>query len=892
MVRSNFYTQPYRKELEIYTEFSGGMNSFAPNGDLRDNELTMIKNKDLGNRGSLLRRTGMTKFKNSPVDGKGQGYFRYYKEDGTYDEILATNGKLYTKQEITQFVNPVIENKTTAETLTLTGTFNDGDVIYKQSGQYYKEITKKEVVLDGSLAWVYSGDFAGYKEVFLTGFSNSIYAPNTAQVVKYNGNILPYSSTLVDTINWSNVGQLSIRIADTDSGWGETYVPTVDEIKAYFNGWKMHDVNSSGNVYNSGTKYWAKINRTSSVFGVDYSVTTLPTTVNDSLNWQPYKLTYDLATPEGVLQTTTGSMTINTGDELLIISITDSETGNSITVIATDRFRIGSVMKVMEQIISGLSSFQTTRPIEAVQYQDKMYIATGTKLVVYDGLTFTVAVPYAPTALEGLYYGFNALAADPVNYMTDGVSAGIQAAGMTFDKRYGIVNEPVTVSGYYLAPAGYSMEYQYEYRTSDMTADTWTVGRAYGTTKAWSFTPTKILDHQLRVTVRKVGTTTPTSFYMIPKYTVKAAPDPTELNPDTDNIDDCNRILVHADRIVFYGDDVNKDMIYISHIENPLYFPVPNCIRFENPKNESLQIVMKYRDKLVAMTDTTIQALYGTSPADYTKVMLNTQVGCIAPYSAVVVENVIYFLSYDGVYRLKQVGMTEDRANVDKIDTKISNLVPRDKDAYAVFHDLQYHLVFPSKKQRFRFYNEFGAWVMDESEKLNLSSLYIFDNSLYAQSVSTGDIFKFDKTVYNDDGYVYMEEIQTKGYHFGQPYHPKTMRQLLFSISPKMGDFKAKLSWYLDNVPKIEAVSGEAVVGQDGYVTWDSKEQDNINVLAGAKLGTMILGESVLGEMDKVLVKQSLNGKGYEVKFTLRQDKDGPNEIFGWSFIFKVKKPK
>lgn len=644
MVRSNYYTQPYRKELEVYTEFSGGMNSFAPNGDLRDNELALIKNKDLGNRGSFLRRYGMVKTVTSSAQINGQGYFRYYRNDGTYDEIEAVNG-----------------------------------------------------------------------------------------YIEMNG---------------------------------------------------------------------------------------------------------------------------------------------------------------IPQSISGLTSFQTTRPVEAAQVYNKLYIATGTKLVVYDGTNFSVATPYLPTALEGLYYGFNALLPDPVNFMSDSEGGtGISASGVTFNTRYGLVNTPVNVTGVTVAPAGWVLEYKLEYRTKNMTEGTWTLFKDWNSSKIFTFTPTTTDEHQFKFTVRQVGQTVE-SFYQIPKYTVKAAQEAEDISPDVTNIHGCNRILVHYNRVFIYGDSNNNNMVYVSHNDNPLYFPVPNCLRFDNPKNEALNTIIHYRDKLVAMTDTSIQALHGKSPADFQRVVLNTQVGCIAPLSAVVVENFIYFLSQDGVYYLKQVGTTEDRANVAKLDTNISNIVPRDKNACGTFHNLQYHLVFPNQHKRFRFYNELNAWVMDDSPKLDFVNMYVHENLLYAQSKTNGNILKFDSTVFNDDGHVYEEEVVTKSYNFNQPYHPKTMRELLIYLSPNLGNFKAKLNVYVDGLPTLESSSGEAVINEDGYVTWDPTDKDNLFTPDGTRLGEWKLGENPLGSVENALIKQPLNGKGLQVKLTLHQDSGQPNEIFGFAFIFKVKKPK
>jgi hypothetical protein len=645
MARKDYYTQPNEKKLEVFDNFIGGMNSVAPNENLSDIELAFIKNKNIGNRGSLTRRHGMVKHIESVGSASGRGYFRYYKQDGTYDEILSVNG------------------------------------------------------------------------------------------------------------------------------------------------------------------------------------------------------TFEL---NGVTQT-----------------------------------------------VSGMDSiYQTIKPIEAIQFQNKMYFATGTKLVMYDGAQFSVVEPHKPTSLEALYYGFNALHPDPSNYMSDGVSPGVEAAGMTFSKRYGVVNESVTITGHVNAPVGELLQYKLEYRTTNMMEGAWALIQDWGSTKVIDFTPLEATDYQFRFSVRKNGDDNTKTSYLIPKYKVKSSADPNDITPDVANIHKCNRILMHGNRVFLYGDETNKDMVYISHLNNPTYFPVPNCLRFENPKNESLNVLLHYRDRLVAMTDSTIQSLLGKSPLEYERVVLNTDIGCIAPYSAVVVENFIYFLSQDGVYMLKQVGTVEERANVTKIDTAISNMIDRDKNACGIYHNLEYHLVFPYKDKRFRYYNEFGSWVYDESYKLNFVNMWTYGGKLYAQDIYGGDVFKFDETVFTDDGYVFEEEIQTKAYTFGQPYHPKTLRELLVAVSPEYGNYVAKLQVYADNRHIVSSKKGTTSINENGEVVWTETDEPNLLAYEGAILGEWELGKNPLGHTDSVVVKQRLSGKCYQVRLVITQKEDHQNEFFGFAIIFKLKKPK
>ena len=118
--------------------------------------------------------------------------------------------------------------------------------------------------------------------------------------------------------------------------------------------------------------------------------------------------------------------------------------------------------------IEGLENgFQTERKIEAVQYKGIMYIATGTRLVQYDGDVAKVVEPYKPRPLEALYVGTNGLADNPDDFMQDGESEHLRVDGVTFNNRYGIVNEPIRLTAYISKPPGTDVEYKFEKRTEE-----------------------------------------------------------------------------------------------------------------------------------------------------------------------------------------------------------------------------------------------------------------------------------------------------------------------------------------------------------------------------------------------------------------------------------------
>lgn len=521
------------------------------------------------------------------------------------------------------------------------------------------------------------------------------------------------------------------------------------------------------------------------------------------------------------------------------------------------QLEIEGIVKVIEGLPTG---FQTERPIEAVQYYDKMYFATGTKLIQYDGTKFSVVEPYKPQPLEALYIGTNGLADKPNEYLSDGIGSTLQLTGVIFSSRYGVMNEPFTLTAYHSKKAEDEVEYQFEYRYPFMEDGKYHIGQDWSSSKTWSHVAEGEGDMQFRINARVKGGTVASAQYLVPQYTVKPAPDPNDIEPDFGGIHTCNRILVHWDRLILYGDTTNFNTIHISHAKNPAYFPVPNNLRFETTKNEPLNTIVRFRDYLVTFTDNSIQALFGKSPRDYRRVVLNTSVGCIAPKSAVVMDNYIVFLASDGVYYLKSVGYVDDKANVARLDTNISNIMPIERDACAIVENDQYHIVFPQREERYRYYKTLGSWVKDESPYLDLSTLYVHDNLLYGQR-ENGEMVQFDEMTYKDMDHVYKAVIETKYFDFGQPYHRKKMKELQITATSTEKEHIANVKLFIDGMNNVTDVI-------EHKVKFEPTEDYNTFVS-----------------------KIKITGSCLRAKIQVEHELDEYIQLLGMAFIFKTKKP-
>lgn len=191
------------------------------------------------------------------------------------------------------------------------------DTLFQRDGKYWKQAWFKMMDLTGDLKWLRSGGSTGFKVVALqlSNIRDSNSDFTTHKVVKYDGKIIGVGN-FTDVINNADVsyvdgtGLFKLSIPIADSGWGDSYNPSDDEIRAYFYGWKMGDQN--GNFYEgNGQRYWTARNE----FGTGTTTTTtvLPTQPNYFGGWKPYKLQYQLVTPTVEEIASEGGITLHEG---------------------------------------------------------------------------------------------------------------------------------------------------------------------------------------------------------------------------------------------------------------------------------------------------------------------------------------------------------------------------------------------------------------------------------------------------------------------------------------------------------------------------------------------------------------------------------------------------
>ncbi|MDK8191554.1 hypothetical protein QP794_15815 [Paenibacillus sp. UMB7766-LJ446] len=213
----------------------------------------------------------------------------------------------------------------------LTGT--NADEVFEKDGQHFKLSKWKKITLNSNYSYTFFNSYTGGKCVRLTydiADRNKNVLPT---VTKFNGSYLSAGSPSLYVDQYSrgdwDTGAggafLGIGVSTADSGWGDSYTPTGDEIKAYFMGWKMFlnnqpDVSKPYNGEAAG-KAWCPLDSIYMSGGAaSFYTNTLPlspitvATYTRHMQWTPYQLVYQLATPTVEPITSEGQLTLIEGN--------------------------------------------------------------------------------------------------------------------------------------------------------------------------------------------------------------------------------------------------------------------------------------------------------------------------------------------------------------------------------------------------------------------------------------------------------------------------------------------------------------------------------------------------------------------------------------------------
>lgn len=619
--------------------------------------------------------------------------------------------------------------------------------------------------------------------------------------------------------------------------------------------------------------------------------------------------------------------------------------------------------------------FQTEYCVEAVQYKEWLYVATGTRLVrikvVYSSLTVStitaeVVTPATTTFQQVMYQGMNALADTPAAMIVDNDAgtvfraAGIipteTTTGRILSGQNIAVSKPFTLTAYYerLTTTTTPLKYKWEYKLNGVESQVWAAvsgaGAIYGTgNKSITFTPEVVGSYDFRVYIQEhTGSTTVTT--SLSGFEVVQSPPNYDLQiPDItstgyNQLQRCTRCLVYKDQLMLYNPvylsteaslpDL-RDRLYISDIAKFDYFPQSYIWSFNAAGGQSVRKVLLYRTSLLVFTQDTVQMLQGDNPSNFSRLMINTQLGAHFYGSVQVVQNQVFFFSKQGLMAIQPNPYAVDNLNVVAIDTQIKSQLATDflssandtlgrpyRSVFSVVHNEQYWLYSPFNVL-YRYHYKRKVWTKDTFTGMTslTGSIYpvlcYFANPFSGTTVtiaelhnSTGKFLIQDSNVYSDDGTyansytsssnvytngaAYTMEATTKFFDFSAGYNFKKLKR--FYVMAK--HFNSTTNLYVtiqaDTQVVLTPESGQAVttLTPNGDVTtWVVTTTPNIKDYVGTVIGSWIVGTSVLGDFPTSVSKTSVRAKARRISVTIQHSDTEPCEVYGFGFEFREKRP-
>ncbi len=196
-------------------------------------------------------------------------------------------------------------------------------------GQYYKVSNHYRYSLTGdNISIITSANYSGYKWIRL----QLPVAPlkDTGYMIKFDGSIISRVNqgaapskmdqhVILDRSD-SVPNSILVTVANSDSGWGEDYVPSAEEIKAYFYGWVMGTQASNGTFtigYNkTGTKAWRGLVNDNGSGSVDLPRTYFRDQYSQP-DWKPYELMYKRSIAINASVSSEGTLSLVKGDNVI-----------------------------------------------------------------------------------------------------------------------------------------------------------------------------------------------------------------------------------------------------------------------------------------------------------------------------------------------------------------------------------------------------------------------------------------------------------------------------------------------------------------------------------------------------------------------------------------------
>lgn len=539
---------------------------------------------------------------------------------------------------------------------------------------------------------------------------------------------------------------------------------------------------------------------------------------------------------------------------------------------------------------------------------------------------------YRPTAIEVSNIGFNILAGNPLEYYdnTQGQANAIRGVFYTLD------NEPIQVIPFNksfkinIIASGSGTIESPKYREDN--------GEIDETINPYKTLPGSFNNDHSVFTCEGLDVNTPNNIEIViekgdTEFITYAKMGNTQIN-DLNKISTISPLVLSSkyckvinNQLVLFG---GHGYLFFSEYDNFYYFPNYNNLYAAETENESVVGMTYFRQYYAIFTNKRIKRMSGAFGSDdFGLYPLNDYIGCTNPRTIKQIQNYIYFLSFNGLYRLKQGYLGEGTENVDQLDLPIYKSY--DADSMIKGYNVQNYYALFSKNEAllYNFTNEafyklktsdVSADVVGELNVHETSYSVPFqynklqDYLLYGIKIVNDETifdlchqnFSEERTERTDNGLTFVSTLETAALSLGTPTNTKKFKEVYFKLYNSYGkDIPLYITIKVDDKvvisPQNYVIKYNEETSTYYYVeeTNSNKELEGYNVL-----GTLELGDDPLGERTMQILKMRVGSKGRAIKIILSdgiaQGQQGysPNQnpyrfdVATFGIVYKLKKVK
>ena len=552
-----------------------------------------------------------------------------------------------------------------------------------------------------------------------------------------------------------------------------------------------------------------------------------------------------------------------------------------------------------------MNSYDAIVKIEREVHSDTTPIADSIEEVYADSSSI-----YKPTAIEVKNIGFNILSSKPMEFIdSQGSANSIRGIFYTYN------DQPTQIVPYnkefkiHILSSGTGENQVPEYRPNngeiDEEKNPYTkLQGSYNSDKS-IFTCTG-LNESDSIELRITKGTGDTADKFLAYFTMGSV-----VQSDIGKIEDIVQLILSSryckvinSQLVLFG---NHGYMFFSDFDNFDYFPNYYYIYVAETENEEVVSVNYFRQYYAIFTNKRIKRMSGAFGSDDFGVYpLNDYIGCINPRSIKQVQNYLYFLSYNGLYILKQGYVGEGTENVEQIDLPIYRSYITENMLKGITFQ-NYYALFSEKEAIYYNYTNDAYYKFKNAGILATNSLardtvYPTEYTIPFQYNKLQSIlfygikekidaitnhfdicvqnFASDELEINDNGVSFVSSFETCYMSFNAPTNIKKFKEIYLKFYNKHGKF---IPLYVT----IKVDDKVVISPKDYVVSYDEETQTYYyNEVVGSNkelkgfrpLGTMILGEDIMGERTSMVLKMKVRAKGRAIKIIVSDGIEEGNE--------------